>query len=87
MTLEEAVKVSKVQRALGGTSDTPKFAERAIAWRKSKTGTLYAFSKNNVVIDTYSGPSDRVRDRLKKVYRRSTLYYKEVKDKLDWEPL
>jgi hypothetical protein len=85
MKLDEAIKVSDVQWKLDDIREVTRIKAVRFTRRKQK---LIAFTERWFAVVTYSGPSDRRREEsLVRVYRRSTLFYAEVKGKTDWEPV
>jgi hypothetical protein len=83
MNLDEALKVSAVERKLDGN----KKGMDAKARRFSKTlRIILAYSTKYIYIETYSGPSRRIHE-LKRINKRTILYSTEVLGKEDWEPI
>lgn len=88
MKLEDAIKINEMQNALDSATQFRKRFAKAIRLTKKKQ-KMIAWSVKDIRVEFYSGPSTRKHryEDLIKVYRRSALFYKEVKDKDDWEPI
>lgn len=83
MILDEAIKVTEVVLTLKGEKikeTTPK------AYRESKdVKKITAFSLKHWRIMSYNQQKQETGYRTR-IYRRTTLYYNEIRNRTDWEP-